>query len=114
MCDMAEPDFGFTCGEFSVVLSGNDVILPGSKNAPLKKSLLPLVDMNDAAGAYDLEARSEGEIICNIPVQVVWVGHESQPEPFIGFRVDNSRDVMETLKLYRGRRVDLVFTRRTH
>ena len=26
--EMAEPQFGFTCGEFSVVLSGNDVILP--------------------------------------------------------------------------------------
>lgn len=111
---MANPEFGFTCGEFSVVLSGNDVILPGSKNTPLKKSLLPFVDMNDVAGAYDLEATSEGKVICNIPVQVVWIGHESQPEPFLGLKVNKSKEVMDALKPYRGKRVDLTFARRTH
>ena len=34
---MDEPEFGFQCGDFSGALSGNDVIVPGSKNAPLRK-----------------------------------------------------------------------------
>ncbi len=111
---MAEPQFGFTCGEFSVVLSGNDVILPGSKNAPLKKSLLPFVDMGNASGASVLQATSEGQVICNVPVQVVWVGHETQSEPFLGLRAENPDELMEALKPYRGKRVDLSFSPRTH
>ena len=111
---MAEAEFGFTCGAFSVVLSGNGLVLPGSKNAPLKKSLLPLVDINEAAGAYVFKATSEGKVICNTPAQVVWVGHETQPEPFLGLRVEMPKALMEALKPYRGKRVELAFTRRTH
>jgi len=107
---MPKSQFGFTCGEFSVVLSGNDVILPGSKNAPLKKSLLPITDMNDTAGHYTLRATCDGKIICDLPVHVVWVGHKSQPEPFLGLKVENAEEVRQALKVYIGERVELSFT----
>lgn len=107
-----EPQFGFQCGEFSVVKSGNDVILPGSKNAPLKKSLLPFVSMNETAGAYTLRAMHAGETICDIPVHVVWVGHKTQREPFLGLRCENPDEVIASLKAYMGKAVDLTFTPR--
>jgi hypothetical protein len=109
---MAEPQFGFTCNEFSVALSGNDIILPGSKNAPLKKSLLPYTDMNDAAGQYTLRATCDDSVICDLPVHVVWVGHKSQPEPFLGLKVENPEEVREALKACIGKRVELTFTPR--
>jgi hypothetical protein len=83
---MPLPQFGFRCGEFSVALSGNDIIMPGSKNQPLPKSLIPLADMNEAAGMYTLRALHGETIICDLPVHVLWVGHVSQPQPFLGFR----------------------------
>lgn len=104
---MPKTQFGFTCGEFSVVLSGNDIILPGSKNAPLRKSLLPAVSMNDAAGPYTLRATCDGAIICDLPVNVVWVGHKTQPEPFLGLKVADAEEVRQSLNAYIGKRVEL-------
>lgn len=109
---MTEPLFGFTCGEFSVVLSGNDIILPGSKNAPLKKSLLPTVEMNDAAGHCTMHATCEGEVICALPVHVLWVSHQSQPDPFLGLKVENAKEVRDALTPFIGKRVELSFARR--
>jgi hypothetical protein len=107
------PEFGFMCGDFSVVKSGNDIILPGSKNAPLKKSLLPYAAMDETAGAYTLRAEHNKEIICDIPVQVVWVGHKTQPEPFLGLQCDDVDNVIASLKAYVGKPVELTFTRRS-
>lgn len=109
---MSEPQFGFKCGEFSVVKSGNDIILPGSKNAPLKKSLLRFTGMDETAGAYTLRAIHDNETICDIPVGVVWVGHKTQPEPFLGLRCKNVDEVIASLKAYIGKQVELSFTPR--
>ena len=109
---MSDPQFGFMCGEFSVVKSGNDIILPGSKNAPLKKSLLPYVGMDETAGAYTLRATHDNETICDIPVHVVWVGHKTQTEPFLGLRCENVDEVIASLKAYLGKPVELSFTPR--
>jgi hypothetical protein len=111
---MRGPQFGFCCGVFSVVLSGNEVILPGSKDAPLRKSLLPYMDMNQAAGPYTLRATCADSIICDIPVKVIWAGHATQPEPFLGFQAEDTPLVMSALQAYVGKRVELAFTRRTH
>jgi len=54
---MSKVTFGFTCGEFSVALSGNDLVLPGSKNQPLKYSMIACSDPNDAAGIYTLKCK---------------------------------------------------------
>jgi hypothetical protein len=98
-----EAQFGFVCGEFSVVKSGNNIILPGSKNAPLRKSLLPHAEMDETAGAYRLRAMHDGETVCDIPVQVVWVGHHSQPEPFLGLTCEDVDKVIASMKGYIGK-----------
>lgn len=110
---MPEAEFGFECGDFSVVLSGNNIILPGSKNAPLRKSLLPTLPLQGSAGAYTLRATHSGETVCDLPVQVLWVGHQMQPEPFLGLRSENPAELLATLKAYKGKAVSLAFTRRT-
>ena len=55
---MAESIFGFTCGDFNVAVSNNNIIMPGSKGAPLRRSLVPMVQ----AGRYQVEASSGGKI----------------------------------------------------
>jgi hypothetical protein len=102
--------FGFVCGEFSIALSGNDIVMPGSKNQPLPKSLVPYVAMNDAAGYYTLRARCDGAIVCDMPVHVVWVGHPSQPAPFLGFKTDDPKGMRDALAAFVGKRVELEFT----
>ena len=111
---MPEPEFGFDCGSFSVALSRNDIIFPGSRNALLSKSLLPLLPIQESAGAYTLRITHGGDVVCDLPVQVLWVGHKSQPEPFLGSRSDNTRELLDALRPYKGRAISLAFTRRVH
>jgi hypothetical protein len=106
---MPKQTFGFVCGEFSISLSGNEIVLPGSKNNPLKKSLLPYAGMNDTAGLYTLRVACEGKVVCDMPVHVVWVGHQSQPEPFLGIKTDNPEELRGALAFYVGKRVELEF-----
>ena len=110
---MEKAQFGYTCGEFSVAVSANNIILPGSRNAPLRKSLLPTVDMNDTAGSYTLRATCDSNVICEIPVNIVWVGHKTQPEPFLGFRVANTEEVRQSLNAHIGKRVELTLIPRS-
>jgi hypothetical protein len=105
--------FGFTCGQFSVALSGNGVVLPGSKNQPLRKSLLPHSDLNDTAGFYTLEVKSGDSIVCHMPVHVMWVTHPSQPEPFLGLKAEDSPELRDALAAYEGKSVELIFTPQT-
>jgi len=107
---MTKQTFGFTCGKFSVALSGNDLILPGSKNQPLRKSLLPYAALNDTAGLYTLEVKSGGSIVAYMPVNVIWVTHELQPEPFLGLKADDFQELRSALAVYEGKSVELVFT----
>lgn len=109
---MKKIEFGFMCGQFSVALSGNDLVLPGSKNQPLKLSLIPCKDPNDAAGHYTLEVKSGGSIVANMPVHAMWVTHQSQPEPFLGLKAENSTELRGALAVYEGKAVELVFTPR--
>lgn len=106
---MAKATFGFQCGSFSVALSGNGMVLPGSKNQPLRKSLLPLAAMNDAAGLYTLKVKSAGSWVCDLPVHVYWVGHPSQPEPFLGIKAEDSAELRAALAQYEGMNVELAF-----
>ena len=107
---MSNQTFGFRCGDFSVALSGNQLVLPGSKNQPLRKSLLPFVAMEDAAGLYTLEVKVDNSIVCHMPVHVAWVEHESQPEPFLGFKSNEPQEVRAALAVYVGKPVELQFT----
>jgi len=107
---MRKHEFGFICGDFSIALSGNGIVMPGSKNQPLKKSLLPSANMDDTAGLYTLEATYEGTVVCLMPVHVVWVGHQSQPQPFFGIKAENPEELRGALAAYIGKRVELKFT----
>ncbi len=109
---MNKQTFGFSCGKFSVALSGNKLVLPGSKNQPLKRSLLPYASIDDTAGLYTLQVKSEGSIVCDMPVHVMWVAHRSQPEPFLGFKSENPEELRGALKVFEGKKVELVFTPR--
>jgi hypothetical protein len=107
---MMKQQFGFVCGEFSVALSGNDLVLPGSKNQPLRKSLLPYAALNDTSGLYTLEVKSAGSIVTHMLVHVMWVTHPSQPEPFLGLKAEDSQELRRALAVYEGKPIELIFT----
>ena len=66
--------------------------------------------MNDTAGMYTLHVTSEGSLICHMPVHVLWVGHASEPEPFLGIRTDDPDELRSALAPYEGKSVELKFT----
>jgi len=107
---MRKQEFGFICGDFSIALSGNGIVMPESTNQPLKKSFLPSANMDDTAGFYTLEATVDGKVVCLMPVHVVWVGHQSQPQPFLGMKAENPEELRGALATYIGKRVELKFT----
>ena len=106
---MPKPEFGFACGSFSVALSGNGIVIPGSKNQPLRKSSLPTLAMNDVSGPYILEVECDGSVVCHLPVHVVWIAHATEPEPFLGFKSDNAEELRSALGVHAGRRLSLKF-----
>lgn len=112
MQDEPRPEFGFSCGTFSVGKSAEGYIIPGGKSRPLLKSYVPMVDMDRSAGLYTLEMYSKGKVVCNIPVHGFWVGNRKEPEPFIALKVDDPDDVDVALRQYLGKSVDLRFTPR--
>jgi hypothetical protein len=108
---VSKSEFGFVCGNFSVALTGNQVVVPGS-NGTLKKSLLPALNLNDAAGLYTMEMSTGGKVVCDMPVNVVWCRHEKEPEPFLGFKADDPEEMRSALAAFTGQRVSLKFTPR--
>lgn len=102
------PAFGFQCGYFGLALTAEKYIVPGSKGT-LKKSLLPTVDMNDAAGFYILTVIFEGTTVYKSKVHVLWVGHPKEPEPFLAFTCDDPDLVAQSLLAYEGKPLDLEF-----
>ena len=81
-------DFGFDCGVFSVALAADGIIIPGGKSAPLRKSYVPYMSADQSAGMFTLRATSGENVICDLPVHVMWVTHHKEPEPFIGRRIE--------------------------
>ena len=112
MPDKTKVEYGFNCGTFSIAKTSEGYIVPGGKIAPLRKSYIPTVDMDDSSGLYTLEMHSEGKIVCCIPVHVLWVGHPKEPEPFIALKVDDPDDVDSAFRPYVGKPVDIKFTPR--
>jgi len=83
---MRKQEFGFYCGVFSLALSRNGIVIPGSKNKPICRSMFPYMEMNDTAGHYVLHATCGQSVICETLVHVLWVSHHSEAEPFLGFQ----------------------------
>jgi hypothetical protein len=44
------------------------------------------LDLNGAAGLFNVKVESGGNAVGNFPIHVLWVNHTSQPQPFIRFR----------------------------
>lgn len=109
---MQEQTFGCYCGVFSIALSSNDILIPGSKNKPIYKSLFPFMEMNEIAGHYVLRATNEDCVICETLVHVVWIGHRTEPEPFLGIRSSetNQEEFRGTFRPFIGKKVELSFT----
>ncbi|NND43095.1 MAG: hypothetical protein HKP37_01455 [Boseongicola sp.] len=108
--EMMNSDFGFDCGVFSVALAADGIIIPGGKSAPLRKSYVPHVSMDETAGMFTLRATSGDRVVCDLPVHVMWVTHDKEPEPFVGLRCDEP-ELIETLRQYQGKPVQLGFKR---
>ena len=102
------PEFGFSCGHFEVALTANKFVVPGSRGT-LKKSLIPTSDPNDAAGIYRLTVQHEGSTVFKSNVHVYWLGHDKEPQPFLGFKCDDPDAVADALRPYTGKPVQLKF-----
>ena len=109
---MHKQTFGCYCGVFSLALSSNDILIPGSKNKPVYKSSFPFVEMNELAGHYVLQANSEDVVICESLVHVFLISHHTEPEPFLGIRSKetNQEEFREVFKPFIGKAVELSFT----
>jgi hypothetical protein len=105
-------EFGFICGDFSVGMSSNGFVLPGSDNDFFRKSMIPEADQAQITGHYTLLVHHGGEVVCEAPVQVGWATHASQAEPFLGMKADDGRALRLLLGLYSGKHVELQFTPR--
>jgi len=109
---MAKREFGFICGNFSVGMSSNGFVLPGSDDQPFRKSLIPDADQGDVTGDYTLLVHHSGDVVCETPVQVGWARHRSQTEPFLGIKADDPNALRMLLGVYAGKHVELQFTPR--
>jgi len=109
---MHKETFGCHCGVFSLAMSSNGILIPGSKNRPIYKSFFPYVDMSELAGHYVMRANNEDVVICETLVHVLLVGHHSEPEPFLGIRSkETDQDEFHDLfKPFIGKKVELSFT----
>ena len=74
--------------------------------------MFPLVEISETTGLYVLRATHESCVICEALVHVFWVGHHSEPQPFLGFRSEESSQepFREVLRRFAGRQVELSFT----
>lgn len=109
---MPKREFGFICGQFSVGMSANGFVLPGSDNGFFRKSLIPEAEQSDLTGDYTLVVHHSGEVVCEAPVQVGWARHRSQSEPFLGIKTDDPKALRLLLGVYAGKHVELQFTPR--
>lgn len=108
MAPKREPLFGLNCGVFNVELSGTDIVLPRAKTSPIVRSMLPHVVFPNNAGAFMFWATHAGKVICDVPVIASW---ENDPrERFLALRTSDAPAIVDSLKPYAGKPVELSFT----
>ena len=107
---MAAREFGFICGDFSVGLSTNGFVLPGSDNLFFGKSLVAGADQDEITGRYLMQIHHGGKVVCRLRVEIGWGTHHSQVEPFLGIRVRDPALLQEELGRFAGQHVELQFT----
>ena len=105
--------FAIRCSEFNLLASGSrSVLLFASAHQPLYRSRLPVPSAVPVAGAYSLKASYDGKLIVMTPVTVDWLELASEPEPFLGVYASHTADLLVCLGAYRGRDIDMDFSRR--
>ncbi len=109
---MPKHEFGFVCGQLSLALTAEKFVIPGSKTKPLRLSLVPVKNANDAAGPYTMRVTSAGVIVCDLPVHLMWVTHKAEPEPFLAIKAQDPEELRTALDAYAGKPVELKFTPR--
>jgi hypothetical protein len=108
---MRRQEFGCYCGVFSLALSSNGIFIPGSKNTPIYKSLFPFFEMNETVGHYVMRATNENYVICETLVNVLWIGHHTEPEPFLGLKSQETKqeEFRGIFDRFIGKKVELSF-----
>lgn len=108
---MHKETFGCHCGVFSLAKSSNGILIPGSKSKPVYKSFFPYVEIDELAGHYVMRANSEDAVICETLVHVLLVGHQSEPEPFLGIKPmeTDPEDLRGVFKPFIGKKVEFAF-----
>src|SRR2546421_12701280 len=107
---MATREFGFICGDFSVGMSTNGFVLPGSDNLFFGKSLIAEAYEDEITGRYLMQIHHRGKVVCKLRVEIGWGTHHSQVEPFLGIRVRDPAALREELGRFSGQHVELQFT----
>ena len=108
---MHKETFGCHCGVFSLAMSSNGILIPGSKNKPVYKSLFPYVEIDELVGHYVMRANNEDVVICETLVHVLLVGNQNETEPFLGIRSmeTDQEEFRGMFKPFIGKKVELSF-----
>jgi hypothetical protein len=107
---MAAREFGFILYSFSVGYSADGLVLPGSEDNRIARSLLPGDDPGGVSGRYLLRVHCKGSMVCTNKVEVLWNSQPSQPDPVLAFKPEDIKKVTEALNKVSGKDVELRFT----
>jgi hypothetical protein len=107
---MSVREFGFICGDFSLVRA-NGLLLPGYEQTYFAKSLIPGGEQTELSGRYLLRVYHKGSVVCKAKVYVAWGADDAHAEPFLAMKVQDVPAVCEALGKVGGKHVELRFTR---
>jgi len=107
---MSVREFGFICGDFSLV-QANGLLLPGYEQSYFAKSLIPGGDETEISGRYLLRVYHKGSVVCKAKVDVAWDAHTAQSDACLGMKVEDTAAFTEALGKACGKHVELRFTK---
>jgi hypothetical protein len=107
---MAAREFGFICGDFTVAMSNDGYVMPGSDNLYFAKSLVEGAQAGEVSGRYLLRVYHRGSVVCRAKVEVGWGGHRTQGEALLGLKSDAAPALLAELRKFSGKEVELQFT----
>lgn len=102
-------DLTMTCDDFRVEIARNGHAVPWSKNAPIRRYFMPLMD----GTAYILRLDTDARFVVAVRVFAHWAEDANEPEPFLALEAERDPGFLEDqLKALRGQRVHLAFRKR--
>jgi hypothetical protein len=103
-------EFGFICGDFSVGMSSNGFLLPGSDESYFGRSLVPGGSDANLTGRYLLRVYHCGSVVCKAKVEVAWGKPQSHAEQCLAIKAKDASALSEALGKFGGKQVELRFT----